>query len=67
MQFQRATVKGVKADIAAGNITISLSVPLEDLETAEELAHYAGKNAIAMKINITPHQPSLFAERKDDE
>jgi hypothetical protein len=64
MIFKSAHVRGVKADIAAGNITITIAIPLDDIEKAEELAKYAGKDASDMKVDITPYQPALFTEPK---
>ena len=60
MQFKSAHVRGVKADIAKGEITITLAIGLEELDKAEELARYAGKDASDMKLELTPYQPGLF-------
>jgi hypothetical protein len=66
MRFLNARVKGVKADVAAGSITISFSVPLESLETAEEVARYCDKDAGAVAIVIDPMQIPMKMETKEE-
>ncbi|CAK0760088.1 hypothetical protein CCP3SC15_2590004 [Gammaproteobacteria bacterium] len=41
MEFLAAKVKGVKADVVAGRITLTFSVPLSDLFDAQQLAQFA--------------------------
>lgn len=59
MQFI-AKVKSVKADVAAGMITLSFVAAFDDLPSAEKLAGYASRDAGKVVLTVTPHQPTLL-------
>ncbi len=59
MQFPVAFVKSVKADVVKRKIRVTFELDLEVLEDAEELAHYAEKDASAVVLQVTPYQPQL--------
>jgi len=67
MRFSSAHVKGVKADVAAGVISITITVPMNDLETAEEVAKYCEKDAGTVMIEIEPRQMSFGTKGKGKE
>jgi hypothetical protein len=55
MQFKQAIVKSVKADLAAGSITLSFTIGMEERKAAEELAFFVGKDAADLTLDISPH------------
>jgi len=68
MNFPNAKVKSVKADIAAGEIRISFSLPLneDNLEAASRLALFVEKDAGKVEVSVVPNQPfipGLIAEK----
>ena len=58
----RAYLKGIKADIAKKELTITFTVSLdeESLSNAEELAPYADSDAGAVELNVLPYQRSFL-------
>ena len=61
MEFKQCEVKSVKANIANGDMTISFKMAINDdnMETAEALALYVGKDASNVEVRVIPDQPSL--------
>ncbi len=65
MQFTAAEFTAVKADIDKKEIRITFAVPLDQLDEAEELTNFMGKDRQDMTVNITPRQlPLLDKEKK---
>lgn len=64
MEFTQCKVKSVKADIANGEIKISFSMAFNDenMETAEALGLYVGKDAGMVEVRIIPQQPALIGQ-----
>ena len=64
MEFT-AHVKGVKADVAKKEITISFVMDMSDanMEEAQELATYTEKDAGAVVIKVLPYQLKLQLEK----
>lgn len=62
MKFKTATTKGIKADIAKHEITITFVVSLntENMNIAEELAPYTDEDAGDVELNILPYQRSFI-------
>jgi hypothetical protein len=61
MEFPSAHVKAVKADIAAGELTISfrLAINEQSMETADLLGTYVGKDGSMVEVEVIPVQPAL--------
>ncbi len=70
MKFEQANVKGIKADIAKGTITLSFEVDMnkDNLIMAEdELSLYAGKDSGYVDIEIHPRQLPLKEQVENSE
>jgi hypothetical protein len=61
MNFKLAHVKAVKSDIVKQELTITLTVPMdqENMQTATELSRYAQADAGAVVVSVVPKQMSL--------
>lgn len=59
-----AYVKGIKADVAKKEVTISFTVTMdeESMATAEELAHFVGGDAGAVELKVMPYQRSFLSK-----
>lgn len=55
MKFTEAEVKGVKADLAKGEITLSFVIPIDQQAAADDLAKYVGENG-EVELVVTPRQ-----------
>jgi hypothetical protein len=69
MNFHDANVKGIKADIAKGTITLSFEVDMnkDNLIMADELAPYTHKDSGYVDIEIHPHQLPLKEQGENAE
>ena len=61
MEFPNCKAKSVKADIANGELTIAFRMVINDdnMEAAEALGLYVGKDAGELEVRIIPRQPPL--------
>ncbi len=61
MKFQCMQVKSIKADIAAGEMTIAFVGVLneETLDMAEQLKAFANKDGPAVSLDVHRYQPPL--------
>jgi len=64
MQFNLAKVKGVKADVAKGSITLTFTVPYSDLYDAQLLAAYVEQDAGKVELSVTPMQQVMALLKK---
>ncbi len=64
MIFKSAKVTNISTNVIKGEIKISFSVKIDELNAAEELAGYADKDAGRLTLDIYPHQVSMFAKRE---
>ena len=65
MQFNGAAIKSLKADLDKKDITISITVPFEQLDDALELANFMGRDRQDMTVTVTPRQLPMFEKAKD--
>jgi hypothetical protein len=61
MEFKNAHVKAVKADIGSGELTISFRMAKneQNMETADLLGTYVGKDGSMVEVDVIPVQPAL--------
>lgn len=59
MQFKIATIKSTKADIAKGEATLTLRVPLDDVLPLRETLEQWIAGPVQLVVNLNPVQGTL--------